>query len=423
MQSIQVVKKPIQATIFIPGSKSITHRALLLAALADGVSELFNILISDDTCVFIEALHELGVTVMLDKETRSCIVGGVGGAFPKKQAAVWCGDAETAAQFLLVACAATSGVYQFSGSIQLSSQPILTLLKILQMQGMVINPESAKTMPFEIIGAEGLQGGELTIDSSENGQFVSALLMLAPFAKIPMLLKTESLVSEPYVDMTCAMMSEFGVLARRMHSARFYVPIPQRYHARDYTVEPDLSTAAYFFAAAAVTGGEVSIQAIDRASSKQGDVAFLTILEKMGCKISETSQSLTVKGVTELQGINVDMRHFSDTFMTLAAIAPFAKTPTTMTNIAHARLKESDRIMAMHQGLERLKIKVESGSDWIKVYPGIPQAAMIDSFNDHRIAMAFAVMGLRVAGIKIAGAECVSKACPEFFKLWEKLVV
>lgn len=421
MQSIQVVTKPIHARVTIPGSKSITNRALLLAALANGVSELFNVLISDDTCVFVEALHELGVPVILDKTTQSCIVGGGGGAFPKKKASVWCGDAGTAGRFLLAACASSPGIYQFDSTEQLQNRPIESLLKTLIGQGVKVMPEDANKMPFAILGTDGLQGGEIVIDGSKTGQFVSALLMVSPLAKSPVLLKTDNLVSEPYIDMTCTMMSEFGVLVKRMHHARFYVPVPQRYKAREYEIEPDLSTASYFFAAAAVTAGEITIQAVDRENCKQGDVEFLTVLEKMGCEVTADANGLTVKGSQELRGVNVDMRDISDTFMTLAAMAPFATSPTTITNIAHARLKESDRINAMKVNLENLKIKVESGPDWIKVYPGIPQAGVIDSFGDHRIAMAFSVIGLRVPGIEIAEAGCVSKTCPEFFSMWESL--
>jgi 3-phosphoshikimate 1-carboxyvinyltransferase len=419
---VHIAKHPIHANVTIPGSKSITNRALLLAAMADGVSELNNILLSDDTRVFMDALQNLGLAVMLDVNARSCIVGGASGTFPKKKSHVWCGDAGTAARFLLAACASTAGIYQFDGSTQLKNRPIELLLQILCAQGAKILPEDAEKMPFAVLGTDGLQGGEYEIESSQTGQFVSALLMVAPFAKSPVLLKTQNLVSEPYVDMTCAMMAEFGVQVKRMHHARFYVPVPQRYWAQEYVIEPDLSTASYFFAAAAVTNGEITIQKIDREQSKQGDIKFLNVLEKMGCRVKETAKGLTVIGTPELRGINVDMRDFSDTFMTLAAIAPFANSPTTITNIAHTRFKESNRIAAMRAGLEKLQVQVESGDDWIKIHPGTPRSGKINSFQDHRIAMAFSVLGLRVSGVKIINAECVSKTCPEFFTLWEQLI-
>jgi 3-phosphoshikimate 1-carboxyvinyltransferase len=421
-QLIRTVSAPIHATVTIPGSKSITNRALLLAALADGVSEIFNILVSADTLAFADALRELGIVVQMDEETHSCIIAGGMGKFPKPEAKIWCADAGTVARFLLAACASSSGMYHFDASAQLRQRPIASLLRTLCGQGARVFPENASQMPFTIVGADGLEGGEIEIDGAETSQFISALLMVAPFAKLSVMLKTQDLVSSPYVAMTCAMMADFGVLVRRMHHARFSVPAPQRYKARDYVVEPDLSTASYFFAAAAVTGGEIRIQPIDRAHSLQGDVAFLTVLEKMGCVVTESADALIVKGPSTLLGMNVDMRDFSDTFMTLAAIAPFADKPTTITNIAHTRLQESNRITAMRKGLEVLKIKTEEGPDWLKIYPGTPCAGQIDAHHDHRIAMAFSLIGLRIPGIEINGAECVSKTCPEFFAMWDQLI-
>ncbi|MDR3491063.1 MAG: 3-phosphoshikimate 1-carboxyvinyltransferase [Gammaproteobacteria bacterium] len=419
-QLIRAVNSPIHAHVTIPGSKSITNRALLLAALSEGVAEIFDILLSDDTWAFINALKELGIVIQVDESTNSCLVAGGMGEFPHKEASIWCDNAGTVARFLLAACAATPGVYRFDASPQLRRRPIAALLRTLCGQGAKVLEES-ESMPFTIVGSEGLRGGEIEIESSESSQFVSALLMVAPFAASPVLIKTHELVSNPYVDMTCAMMADFGVLVRRMHSTRFSIPAPQRYVARDYTIEPDLSTASYFFAAAAVTAGKMTIQAVDRINSKQADVEFLSVLEKMGCEVISTDTVLTVKGPEKLQGINVDMRHFSDTFMTLAAIAPFAETPTMITNIAHTRQQESNRISAMREGLERLQVKVEEGPDWLKIYPSKPVAALIDSHSDHRIAMAFSIIGLRVPGIEIEHAECVAKTCPTFFEMWDGL--
>jgi 3-phosphoshikimate 1-carboxyvinyltransferase len=420
-QSIRALKAPIHTRVNIPGSKSITNRALLLAALAEGVSEIFDVLISEDTLAFVEALHQLGIVVQLDKAARSAIVAGGQGSFPKKEASVWCQDAGTVARFLLAACAASPGIYHFDASERLRSRPILSLVHTLIGQGAKFIPQDVEQMPFTIEGVEGLEGGTIDIDGSETSQFASALLMVAPFSKAEMILTTQALVSSPYLEMTCAMMAEFGVLVRRMHHTRFSVPAPQRYVGRDYVVEPDLSTASYFFAAAAVTGGEVVIQAVDRANAKQGDVAFLKVLEKMGCVVTEAVDGLRVKGGSVLQGVSVNMRDFSDTFMTLAAIAPFAQTPTTITNIGHTRLQESNRISAMKQGLDVLGVKVEEGEDWLKIFPSSPQAGVIDSHRDHRIAMAFSIIGLKVSGIEILHAECVAKTCPGFFTMWDEL--
>jgi 3-phosphoshikimate 1-carboxyvinyltransferase len=421
-QAITAVGAPIDARIIVPGSKSITNRALLLAALADGVSEIFDVLISADTLAFMQALRSLGVVVQTNLEERSCIVAGCAGHFQKKHATVWCEDAGTVARFLIAACAASSGgVYDFDGSKRLRERPISALLKTLMGQGAKFMPVDAQQMPFTMIGLNGLSGGAVEIEGHETSQFISALLMVAPFAKQETILKTISIVSQSYVDMTCEIMADFGVLVRRMHNGRFSVPVPQRYAARDYVVEPDLSTASYFFAAAAVTGGRITIQPLSRTASKQGDVEFLSVLEKMGCQVDESVLGLSVHGPDVLKGVSVNMMHFSDTFMTLAALAPFANSPTTITNIGHTRLQESNRISAMREGLELLGVRVEEGPDWIRVHPGAPRAGEINSHRDHRIAMAFSIIGLKVRGVVIDGAECVAKTCPDFFTLWQDL--
>jgi len=421
-QSIRSAKKPIMARILIPGSKSMTNRALLMAALADGVSHISDILLSDDTRAFIEALRQLGIMIQVDEANHTCIVEGCYGKFPKRAASIECESAGTVARFLLAACAASPGDYYFNAKPQLIQRPIAPLINALTLQGATFSPPHVQHMPLTVRGIENLAGGEIEIEGTETGQFISGLLMIAPFARTPVDIQADSIVSRPYVDMTCAMMAEFGVLVRRLHQTRFVIPVPQRYHARDYKIEPDLSTASYFFASAAVTGGKVTIQAFERKYSKQGDVKFLLILEKMGCEVIETETEFSVQGPPVLRGINVDMRDFSDTFMTLAAIAPFAKTPTMITNIGHTRLQESNRVSAMRQGLEKLNVKVEEGPDWLRIYPSEPTASEVDSHHDHRLAMAFAVIGLRVPGIEIQHAECVSKTCPAFYSLWEKLV-
>ncbi len=420
-QSIQAVTKLIHAQLSLPGSKSITNRALLIAALARGVSTLSNVSLCDDTYAMIQVLKELGIKIEVDREKQSCVVQGANGKFPKTEAKINCNKAGTVARFLTAACAATAGTFYFDADKQLHTRPMEILFQILKSQGAEFIFHGEKNFPFTVKGAEKLSGGSIIIDSHQTGQFVSALLMAAPFAKNTLKIEAAHLVSAPYVEMTCAMMSEFGVLVRRVPAGHYSVPIPQYYEARDYLIEPDLSTASYFFAAAAITKGEITIQKINREKSKQADISFLKTLEKMGCTVVENSAGLTVKGANELKGVNVDMRDAPDTFMTLAAIAPFATTPTTMTNISHARHKESDRISVMCNELKKLKIKVEEGSDWIKIFPSDPVGAEIESHDDHRIAMAFSVIGLRVPDVVIQDAECVSKSFPGFFELWSMM--
>lgn len=398
-----------------------TNRALLMAALAKGVSVLSGILISDDTHTLVQALHALGVSLELDIQARTCTVKGCEGRFPNSSAAIWCNNAGTVARFLLAACASSPGTYVFDGSSRMRERPIELLLKALCRQGASVTPNETREMPFTLQGRNGLKGGEIEIDGSESGQFISALLMAAPFAEKSVLIKTRNVVSRPFVEMTCAMMAEFGVLVRRMHPDRFSIPVPQCYQAREYVIEPDFSTASYFFGAAAVIGGQVTIQPTKISTSKQGDIKFLSILQKMGCQLEENEMGLTIKSSGELRGVSVDMRDCSDTFMTLAAIAPFAKSPTTITNIGHARLQESNRITVMCEELNKLNVKAEEGSDWIRIHPSEPKGGVVDPHQDHRIAMSFAIMGLKVAGVAIEGAECVSKTCPDFFEMWSNL--
>lgn len=420
-QALQPVRDPIQAKIIIPGSKSISNRALLLAALANGVSEINNIQVSDDIRVFVKALAGLGISIQFDEKARKVVVGGCNGQFLNKHCVLWCGESGTLARFILAACAGVSGAFYFDGEASLRKRPMASLLHILTSQGVTCIPNDSEKLPFTIISPNGLRGGKIFVDGSKTGQVVSAMLMIAPFARSPLTLHVEKLVSRSYVDLTCSVMAEFGVHVETVSEAEFSVSQPQHYVARDYQVEPDLSTASYFFAAAAVTGGEVTTQAINRHEIRQGDIVFLSMLEKMGCEVREENAGLTVKGPRRLQGLEVSMKDCPDLFMTLAAIAPFAKTPTIITDIGHARFKESDRLAAMRKGLEKLGVQVEEGEDWFKVYPSEPHGGTINSHKDHRIAMAFAVMSLRVPDIVIAGAECVAKSCPEFFQLWEAL--
>jgi 3-phosphoshikimate 1-carboxyvinyltransferase len=390
--------------ISIPGSKSITNRALLLAALAKGTSHLSGVLFSDDTWAFINALSALGVNIISDPEKKTCIVHGVNGKFPNSHAKIDCQEAGTVLRFLLAACAAAgSGKFYFDGAAGLRKRPISALIQILIHQGAEIEPEYATQMPFTLV-PNGLVGGSVFVPGHESSQFLSALLMASPLAKCPLIFHTTELVSRPYVALTRTMMQEFGVTAGTLGS----------YLARDYYIEPDLSTASYFFAAAALTNSMITVPNINRQFCKQGDIRFLDILELMGCKVSGDESQTTVRGVKKLKGVQVDMNDISDTFMTLACLAPFADTPTKITGIGHTRLQESDRISAVADNMRRLGIVVDDSNDQITIYPSSPRAAVIDSHGDHRIAMAFSLIGLVIQGIVINNMDCVSKTCPNF---------
>jgi 3-phosphoshikimate 1-carboxyvinyltransferase len=417
-QSIRTAREPIRARVTLPGSKSITNRALLLAALATGNTTLSNVLISDDTHVFAAALRQLGVDARFDEQTRIAEIVGTGGNFPGRGSAIWCGDAGTAARFLLAACAAVGGEFQFDGSPQLRGRPMSPLLQCLEGQGVEVTPAQ---LPLKITSAGNLPGGALTIAGDQSSQFASGLLMAAPFFKNALTLTITNVVSKPYVAMTCAMMREFGADINYLDESQITVAVSPKYYGRDYIIEPDMSTASYFFAAAAVTGGQVTIPMIDPRQSLQGDSKFLEVLTQMGCVVTQAGTDLCVQGPSVLHGVEIDMGDFSDTFMTLAALACFADSPTTITNIAHTRLQESDRITAMRTNLQALGINVEEGRDSLKIFPSSPRAGIINSYDDHRIAMAGAILGLRTDNIVIDNARCVAKTCPEFFAMWDGL--
>jgi len=417
-RTIRPARSGLDTTVRVPGSKSITNRALLLAALASGPSVLRGTLDADDTQAFAGGLRSLGVPVGTDDD-GAWRIAGAAGRFPADEADVFCAEAGTAARFLLAAAAAGDGAYHFDAAPQLRRRPMATLLEALRAQGAATEPPGAGGLPLTLL-ARGLAGGRLRLPGDTSSQFISALLLAAPLGQAPLELTVDGLVSRPYVDMTLAMMAQFGVEADGCGHEHFRVD-PAAYGGRDYAVEPDASTASYFFAAAAVTGGRVRVLGLRRGGCLQGDLRFLDVLEAMGCTVSDDPGGIVVAGPTTPAGLTVDMGDISDTFMTLAAVAPFASSPVTMTGIANVRLKESDRIAAMVANLTRLAIKTESGPDFLRVFPGTPAGGRIDAHGDHRIAMSFAVLGLRAPGVVIEGPGCVAKTCPTFFELWTGL--
>ena len=418
--AIETVGHELATSISLPGSKSISNRVLLLAALADGVSTLTNIQISDDTLVFIQALRHLGFDIV-EVDDSSCVVTGSNGIIPNNEASVWCGSAGTASRFLLAATGAGTGVYHFDATAQMKRRPMHTLIEALTSQGVQINSKTG-TFPLEMV-SKGLTGGAIRIDASESSQFTSAMLMAAPFATSPMEVEADVKISRPYIDMTMALMAQYGVEVTKTRDDLFVVPNSGGYQARDYAVEPDASTASYFAAAAAIVGGSVTVEDLPLQGSLQGDTQFLRVLENMGCTLAQERNSTTItgSGPGTLKGVTVDMGDISDTMMTLACVAPYADGPTTITNIAHVRGKESDRVHSIVAGLAQMGIRVDETPSSMTIFPGIPLGATIDPFGDHRIAMAFSIMGLNTPGVVIDDYTCVAKTCPEFFTLLQEM--
>ncbi|TDU77087.1 3-phosphoshikimate 1-carboxyvinyltransferase [Streptomyces sp. KS 21] len=397
-------------TARIPGSKSITNRALLLAAAADGVSLLRAPLVSADTVAFREALAGLGVPVVEGDDGWK--VTGSGRA-PAGGGAVWCEDAGTAARFLPPFAATGAGTFTFDGTGQLRARPLRPLAEALGRLGADARvTEPVGGLPLTV-AARGLTGGDLTVDASLSSQYLTGLLMAGPLMRRPLTVRGEGLVSRPYITMTQELMRHFGAYVDEFAGGAIQV-LPGGYRAAELDIEPDASTASYFFAAAAVTGTTVTVPGLGL-GSVQGDLGFVEVLRRAGARVEIADGATTVTGTGRLRGgFAVDMGDISDTFMTLAAVAPLADAPITVHGIGHARLKESDRIAAVEENLRALGIRTESGPDRLTVHPGRPTAARIACRRDHRIAMAFSVLGLRVPGITLDDPSCVGKTFPGF---------
>ena len=414
------VAQPLRGMVRPPGSKSLTNRALVVSALADGASRLSNVLDSQDTRVMIESLQRLGIRVTHDLAAETADVQGCGGRIPARNADLWLENSGTSIRFLTALCALGRGRYRLDGNERMRERPIQDLVAALTQLGVDARCELGTQSPPVIVESEGLRGGAARVAGNVSSQFLSGLLMAAPCAQDPVELHVEGeLVSEPYIDMTLGVMARFGVLVETSQAGRFCIE-PQPYDATDYEIEPDASAASYFFAAAAITGGEITVQGLAR-DALQGDVAFVEVLRQMGCRVTYHDSSISVAGGKELRGIEADMNAISDTAQTLAAVAVFASSPTRILNVAHMRHKETDRIAAMAAELRRLGLQVDEHPDGLTIHPGTPRPAVIETYNDHRMAMSFALVGLQAAGIRIANPGCTAKTYPRFFEDLETL--
>lgn len=396
----------------VPGSKSLTNRLLLLAAAADGTSTVRAPLVSEDTVAFREALGVCGIPVRGGPQDAYWDVTGTGGG-PTGTARPWCADAGTAARFLPPFAATGHGTFLFDGSEQLRARPQRPLIDALRALGVELDPGPGNGLPL-LIRARGIEGGELAVDSSLSSQYLSGLLMAAPLMRRGLAIRTGSLVSRPYIDMTLALMRRFGAHVEESADGTLRVA-PGAYTATDIAVEPDASSASYVFAAAAVTGSTVTVPGLGT-DSLQGDLRFVDVLARAGADVHVGPTATTVTGTGRLRGgFTVDMGEISDTFMTLAAVAPLADAPITIRGVAHARLKESDRVAAMAANLRACGIETTDGPDWITVHPGAPRPTVIACRRDHRIAMSFSVLGLAVPDtIALDDPSCVAKTFPEF---------
>ena len=416
---IRPLARPVDAEVRVPGSKSVTNRALVVAALAEGGSRILNPLFSDDSYWLMDALVRLGFEVRADREGGEVGISGLGGRVPRGGVDVYVGNAGTVARFLPPALALGPGPYRLDGVPRMRERPVGDLVDAMRRLGAAVGYEDKEgSFPLVVEGG-GIPGGTASVGGSKSSQFLSGLLMAAPYAKNGVTLRVEGdLVSKPYVGITTGVMRSFGVDVEEYEGS--FVVSPATYAARDYPVEPDASGASYFMAAAAVTEGRVTLPGLG-SSSPQGDLRFAEVLERMGCAVEILKDRVTVRGPKRLRGVEVDMNPFSDTMITLAAIAPFAQGPTTIKNVEHTRHQETDRISAVATELTRLGVETHERRDGIHIIPNKVRPAVVHTYDDHRMAMGFAITGLVAAGIRIQNPACVTKTFPDYFRKLDAL--
>jgi 3-phosphoshikimate 1-carboxyvinyltransferase len=403
------------AVVRVPGSKSITNRALVCAALAAGRSTLEGALWANDTEAMAGCLRALGVDVHVDAGSARIMVVGCDGVLPEASARLDVVLSGTTARFIAPVASTGHGRYEIDGGAPMRRRPMGPLIHALRSLGVTVEETGEPGhLPF-VVAAGGVEGGQVALSGDVSSQFLSGVMLAAPcFAKGVEVELTTDLVSAPYVELTRSVMRAFGVEANGL------VVAPDRYSACTFAVEPDASTASYFFAAAVVCGGRVRIDGLGT-DSMQGDLALVDVFASMGATVERDATSTAVAGTGTLHGTTVDLRQFSDMVPTLAVVAAFADGPTTITGVGFIRGKESDRIDAVVTELRRCGIDAVANDDGMTVHPRRPHGAVIETYDDHRIAMAFSVLGLRVRGIEISDPGCVAKTFPEFFDTLDRL--
>lgn len=411
----------VDKTLVVPGSKSLTNRALVVAALAQGASQLRGGLIAEDSEVMLKALNDLGIPVKTKDTTFT--VHGQGGKIPNTRAELDLQLSGTSIRFLTALVALGRGTYRLDGNERMRQRPIQDLLSALKPLGVKLDTQLETGCPPVLVEANGLKGGETSVAGDRSSQYLSALLMAAPYAEAAVTLSvTGDLQSKPFIDMTIKLMKDFGVDVERDGYASFTVH-PAVYKARDYLIEGDAMAAGYFWGAAAVTGGRIKVANVGSASV-QGDKRLADVLADMGCQVTWTEHGCEVTGPKDgLKGGTFDLNDMPDQAQTLAVIALFADSPVHIKNVWNMRIKETDRLAALHTELKKFGAEVEEGDDFIVVYPlkANPGPVTVDTYGDHRMAMAFALAGLRLPDITINDPACVAKTFPEFFEVLSTL--
>jgi len=416
---IEIKPQQIKKTeVTVPGSKSFTHRILICASLSDGICTIHNGLKSEDTLLTLAALKQMGIDIDVHNDT--IVVHGERGELKPCQYPIYLGNSGTSVRLLTAVVSLGRGIYTLTGTKRMRERPIQDLIDGLKQIGVYAHcVENNGCPPVEINGGKN-EGGEIALKCGTSSQFLSALLLIGPYLKQGIEINVvEGPVSKPYVDLTVDVMDKFGVVVERDGYDRFIVGGGQTYRAGSYVVEPDCSQAGYFWAAAAITGAGIKVKGISK-NTRQGDIRFTEILEKMGCKILREKDGIKVTGGL-LTAITADMADMPDMVPTLAVVAAFANGETVITNVPHLRAKESDRLGSVVQELSKMGIEATCSDTGMTIKGGNPRGARIDTYEDHRMAMSFAVAGLRVPGIFIKDEKCVEKSFPDFWNVFEGL--
>jgi 3-phosphoshikimate 1-carboxyvinyltransferase len=406
----------VDTTVAVPGSKSLTQRALIAAALADGISKLIGPLASEDTSYTSKALEQMGIKVERGEDVWT--VHGNGGILTTPEKEIFLGNNGTATRFLTSVAALGHGDFRIDGEERMQERPIGPLMEALQGWGVDISSVHGTGCPPLEIKSNGLTGGGTILPEGKSSQYVSSLLLVAPYAATAATLEVNGeVLSKPYVAMTLSVMSDFGVSVECNEEFTSFAIPKGKYRAMEYEIEGDASNASYFWAAAAITGGRVTVSNVP-VPSLQGDANLVPLLARMGCEISRDGGGITLTGRDRMEGITVDMGDMPDVVPTLAVVAAFAHGKTVINNIAHLRIKECDRLTATLTELSKMGAKVEEGEDFMVIHGdggACLHGAEIETYNDHRMAMSFAVAGLRVPGVTITGEKCVAKSFPDFW--------
>ncbi len=413
----------IDGEINLPGSKSLSNRALLLAALAEGTTKITNLLESDDTRHMLNALKQLDIDYTLSEDKTECtIVGNAGPISSEISHELFLGNAGTAMRPLCAALCLGKGTYVLTGEARMKERPIGHLVDALRQAGAEINYLENEGYPPLQIEGKGLKGGEVEIDGSISSQFLTALLLASPMAENDMTISIiGELVSKPYIDITLDIMQKFGVEVENRDYKTFRIKSGQHYKAVEtYMVEGDASSASYFLAAAAIKGGTVKVTGIGR-NSIQGDVEFVDVLEQMGARVEWGDTYISVTR-DALNAIDMDFNHIPDAAMTIATTALFCKGTTTLRNIYNWRVKETDRLFAMATELRKVGAEVEEGEDYLKIIaPEHLKHAAIDTYDDHRMAMCFSLLALDPVSVTINEPECTAKTFPNYFEVLKSI--